>query len=43
VGQDRRDDHMAIRMNINLQLTGVGKWAASWGHDRPGIREASKN
>jgi hypothetical protein len=29
VGQDRRDDHMAIRMNINLQLTGVGKWAAS--------------
>jgi hypothetical protein len=33
VGKDRRDGKMAMKMNGNLQLTGVKRWGASPGQD----------
>jgi hypothetical protein len=34
VGRDRRDGQMAMRMNGNLQLVGVGRKGATRGHAR---------
>lgn len=34
VQQDRRDGQMAIRMNGNLPLAGVGRLGISLGHER---------
>jgi hypothetical protein len=34
VGRDKKDGQMAMRMNGNLQLMGVGRWGASPGHGR---------
>jgi hypothetical protein len=31
MGKDRRDGQMSMRINGNLQLTGVGIWGASPG------------
>ena len=33
VGKDKRDGHMAMKMNGNLQLMGVRRWGASPGLD----------
>jgi len=41
VGRSRRNGHHAMRMNGNLQLTGVRE--RHRGHKRPGIGEAPKN
>jgi hypothetical protein len=38
----RRDGWMAMRINGNLQLTGLGE-GISKTRQRPGIREATKN
>lgn len=34
VGKDRRDDWRAMKINGNLQLTGVKRWGTSPGEDR---------
>jgi hypothetical protein len=34
VGRDRRDGHMTIRINVNLQLSGLERYGAPPGHDR---------
>ena len=43
VGKDRRDCQMAMRMDGNLQLTGVWREGVFRMAQRCGIREVSKN
>ena len=43
VRKDWNDGQTAMRVNGNLQLTGVGRWQGiSKRRQRPGIREAAK-
>jgi hypothetical protein len=36
VGRDKRDGHMAMRMNANLQVTGMGRGVCVGGGASPG-------